>query len=561
MSKPANTAANRKLRSDGPVDEDAETEVMFKTPNGRSRTTSRSDSERTLDSEDTLSTSEQNGEGDDDIGVIDVEQITINADVTGDAERNQAALRHQATPFVPAPGPMPVPPPAMDPTLQYMMSMMAQMQEQARYDRAEAARLAREQVLRAEQAQERARLDNIRLQEQIVALQRDRASAPKATHLRTGKPPQFDLENDKRKFAVWKSKWGYYVESSGIADLTGINKTRTMRAELTLALSDETISWINNEDITPEQREDTDFVIKRMEEYIKGSTNPLVAVADALKIKQLAGMNAEAFIKALKEQIKMCDLDKIDNVKEWFSILCICHNVQSSVVRTKLLLTKDLTFQMAVDIIMEEEKAAKTAKQMADGSADPYANATSTYRADRNASNQSRQSGQGGQQNRGRSHSRGHDRTSRSNDDQCRNCGNKRHRDMNQCPARGKDCKNCQKIGHFSYVCLQGAQANQSETEPSSSRIEAEPTISNVESQHQTEPQVCRQNEASISPRIKKKREKKRKEREKGDGPTPEMDLLQQGQKVFVQHPGTSPWLPQNNQFQCHNLSQKLNQF
>jgi hypothetical protein len=286
-----------------------------------------------------------------------------------------------------------------------------------------------------------------------------------------------------------------------------------------------------------------------------------VAVADALKIKQLAGMNAEAFIKALKEQIKMCDLDKIDNVKEWFSILCICHNVQSSVVRTKLLLTKDLTFQMAVDIIMEEEKAAKTAKQMADGSADPYANATSTYRADRNASNQSRQSGQGGQQNRGRSHSRGHDRTSRSNDDQCRNCGNKRHRDMNQCPARGKDCKNCQKIGHFSYVCLQGAQANQSETEPSSSRIEAEPTISNVESQHQTEPQVCRQNEASISPRIKKKREKKRKEREKGDGPTPEMDLLQQGQRVFVQHPGTSPWLPQNNQFQYHNLSQKLNQF
>ncbi len=115
MSKPANTAANRKLRSDGPVDEDTETEVMFKTPNGKSRTTSRSDSERTLDSEDTLSTSEQNGEGDDDIGVIDVEQITINADVTGDAERNQAALRHQATPFVPAPGPMPVPPPAMDP--------------------------------------------------------------------------------------------------------------------------------------------------------------------------------------------------------------------------------------------------------------------------------------------------------------------------------------------------------------------------------------------------------------------------------------------------------------
>jgi len=56
-----------------------------------------------------------------------------------------------------------------------------------------------------------------------------------------------------------------------------------MRAKLTLALSDETISWINNEDITPEQREDTDFLIKRTEEYIKGSTSPLLAMADTLK--------------------------------------------------------------------------------------------------------------------------------------------------------------------------------------------------------------------------------------------------------------------------------------
>ncbi len=113
-----------------------------------------------------------------------------------------------------------------------------------------------------------------------------------------------------------------------------------------------------------------------------------MAVADTLKIQQLTGMSPEAFIKALKKQIKMCDLHKIDNVKEWFLILCICHNVQSSVVRTKLLLTKDLAFQMAMDIIMEEERATKTAKQMASRSADPYKVETSTYLADKNASNQ-----------------------------------------------------------------------------------------------------------------------------------------------------------------------------
>ena len=108
MSKPTNAAATRKLRSNGPVNEDAESEVMLRTPNGRRlRSTSESDSERTLNSEDTLSTIEHNEGGDDDIGVINVEQITVNADITGDAKRNQAALRHQATPFVPTPGSMP----------------------------------------------------------------------------------------------------------------------------------------------------------------------------------------------------------------------------------------------------------------------------------------------------------------------------------------------------------------------------------------------------------------------------------------------------------------------
>jgi hypothetical protein len=91
---------------------------MFKTPNGRRlRTTSRSDSEKTTNYEATLSTSEQNEKGDDEIGVINVEQITVNMDIAGDAKRNQAALRHQANPFVPASELIPTPLPAMDPTL------------------------------------------------------------------------------------------------------------------------------------------------------------------------------------------------------------------------------------------------------------------------------------------------------------------------------------------------------------------------------------------------------------------------------------------------------------
>jgi hypothetical protein len=58
----------------------------------------------------------------------------------------------------------------------------------------------------------------------------------------------------------------------------------------------------------------------------------------------------------------------------------------------------------------------------------------------------------------------------------------------------------------------------------------------------------------AVKTRRQSVRESKRKEKRKGKKGKREMDLLQQGQRVFVQHPGTSPWLPQNNQFQYHNL-------
>ena len=188
----------------------------------------------------------------------------------------------------------------------------------------------------------------------------------------------------------------------------------------------------------------------------------------------------------------MCDLDKIDNVKEWFSILCICHNVQSSVVRTKLLLTKDLTFQMAVDIIMEEEKAAKTAKQMASGSADPYVAATSTYRADRNASNQNRQNGQGGQQqqqvaqqSRGRSQSRNQQQSGQRSSSSsqrpiaggpvCGQCGYVKHTGGAVCPAKMQQCRKCSKDGHYSRMCKSGKKfVNRLENE------DADPTMGHV---------------------------------------------------------------------------------
>ncbi len=171
---------------------------------------------------------------------------------------------------------------------------------------------------------------------------------------------------------MWKTKWGYYIQSSGIADMSGSNQTQTMRAELNLAMSDATIQWLNSEDITTEQREDAEFVINRIEEYVKNSSNALVTVMDTLHIKHPVGSSVAAWGQKVWEMSLMCDTEKITNPREWVCLLSLGLNMSIPQVMTKVLLMKnpELTFHKVLDICIEEEKAIKTARKLNQGSAD-----------------------------------------------------------------------------------------------------------------------------------------------------------------------------------------------
>jgi hypothetical protein len=383
-TKPSNS--DRRLRShvsdddiNELVDDTSEVEFNIRTP-AKDRSESESEdggNETILNTDDDTNMDEQRGGGER-IDLTNVNQQTVRADVTGDAERNRTAMRPQANAFVPAPAP---PPASMDPT-QMMMAMLVQFQEQARLDREQ-----------QREDRERARLDSLQLQREIAELRNARAPAPaRPVHLRTGKPPQFDMDTDRNKFATWKSKWGYYIKSSGIADLSGTQKTETMRAELNLAMSDATISWLSNQTMTEVQREDSEFIINKLEDHIKGSTNPYVAISDMLKVDHTLHAPLQPFYSSIMEQLKMCDTKKMSNIDDMLQTLSVILNMKFPSAMTKILLEKDLTFQKCMDIGLAEEKAYRTAKLL-NGGTDPYAAATSTYKADRNAGNQNRQGG------------------------------------------------------------------------------------------------------------------------------------------------------------------------
>jgi len=284
-----------------------------------------------------------------------------------------------------------------------------------------------------------------------------RSSAPPPRM--NAKVPLFDIVNDKSKFITWKSKWGYYLTASGIDGMIDDEQRNTQtRAALQMALSDETIRWLNTQGFTQEESDDAAFIITRIEEYIKGSTNPLVQVVQTIGRKQGEHENFENFVTDIKERAKFCGLEDIkkDQVRDWFITTCICANSRNTETRKRLLLEKDLRLEKAVEIGLEEEKAARTSKQLGTHLPGSIAAASSGQTRGRPDNRPKSNNGQRGRSQskfrQGKSQTRNQGNKNQNSKD-CPGCGRKAHNQRSDCPAWSKQCNNCKKTGHFAHVC------------------------------------------------------------------------------------------------------------
>jgi hypothetical protein len=248
------------------------------------------------------------------------------------------------------------------------------------------------------------REDQRRFQIQLEELRRDKGSSNARV-----RPPQFDLDKDKASFLIWKSRWEFHVKDlDNIRDR--VARREKKRAMLQQALSDFTLKWIHNKGFTAENLEDADFLINQLECYIKGTTNPLVQITQLFSLKHDPAQSIESFVTEIKERCRLCEFDKVKSIDNWIPMIVLCCNVAHPDMRKKLLLEKDLTFERAVEICLEEEKALRTSKQLAKSGGDvcvTTANATSAYSQNRSQHQQRQhQQNHGGGQERGRSASR-----------------------------------------------------------------------------------------------------------------------------------------------------------
>jgi hypothetical protein len=62
-------------------------------------------------------------------------------------------------------------------------------------------------------------------------------------------------------------------------------------------MSDHTIRWFGNQGFSNAQKEDPVFLIYALEQYIRGTTNPLVQNVELLSLKKSADESVEHFVE------------------------------------------------------------------------------------------------------------------------------------------------------------------------------------------------------------------------------------------------------------------------
>ena len=90
---------------------------------------------------------------------------------------------------------------------------------------------------------------------------------------RAGDLPKLDLQVDRgTDFKAWRDQWNAYMSLSGLGDQTAEKQVQA----LTLCFSCETVTIVNNLELTAAQRGDAKETVAGISRYVEGQTNESV---------------------------------------------------------------------------------------------------------------------------------------------------------------------------------------------------------------------------------------------------------------------------------------------
>ena len=239
---------------------------------------------------------------------------------------------------------------------------------------------------------------------------------------RQGDLPKLDLQVDRgTDFKAWKSQWDAYLSLSGLGEQAPAKQVQA----LTLCLSRETVTIVDNLGLSDAQRSDAGEIVAAIQQYVEGQVNESVERRNFRRRSQQPGESFDDFLVSLRE------LAKTGN---FCSEECTQKNIRDQIIEglldgdavEDLLREKDLSLETTISKCRAQEAAKKQRAEMSNTSSIPQIQVVQ------------RQS----------------DRNTPQPGKTCPGCGYGLHPGgRQQCPAFNRTCHLCKKMGHLARVC------------------------------------------------------------------------------------------------------------
>ncbi|XP_055710577.1 uncharacterized protein LOC129806196 [Phlebotomus papatasi] len=240
------------------------------------------------------------------------------------------------------------------------------------------------------------------------------------------KPKPFVLGGDeRRKWRLWEASFGWYANNIELSKMSGSKQVTIFLS----CLGPEIIDILDSFDLTENQMTQLSTVKERFRAHFNAQDNPAYEAWVFNKSDQEEGETFTDYVTKLKAQVKRCSFTETgSNLVNRLVRDRIISGVRSETLRTKLLEEHNLSLEKAVSMGKAHEAAVSQNKKIAEDFREVKSEVNLVKRG---AAAQKRKT--------------------------CAWCG--REHKPRECPAYGKTCGKCGKLGHFKDVCRSKASA------------------------------------------------------------------------------------------------------
>ena len=243
-------------------------------------------------------------------------------------------------------------------------------------------------------------------------------------------------------FKHWKRGWEDFSLTAGITALPQDHQIAYLRQALS---TDMQCILRNNIGVEDDSSLPVDDIVVKIEDYFKSQRNQALRRLNYNRCRQNQGEDIMPFVARLRQTAADADLcDTCRDTRIFYSVISGLIDEHDE-LRVKLLALKPNTdLDEALAICSSYESARKTSAEV---TGNKSISAISQYRKHKKKSQDYKQ------QQQDKSKEKNQTQYQKNGGVHCYKCGNKRHNQGDKCPASGKLCETCKKVGHFTSVC------------------------------------------------------------------------------------------------------------